>query len=162
MASEPFDGKQHNIQKKYVICSLCSNKNNKTVVITDPILDEMICQNCGQVILEKELQISPESVHTGEGEVNSTTDEMSSLRRYSMGVATRIGSVNKDAHGHTLDSAIFSRMGRLRMWDTRVHADTSNHQSLQRAFSKLLNLKDKLMLSNDVVDRIVYIYKKAH
>jgi transcription initiation factor TFIIB len=48
------------------------------------------------------------------------------------------------------------------MWNARVYSDTSNHKNLQPAFNNLLNLKDKLKLSNDVVDRIAYIYKKAH
>lgn len=140
MELEPFD-------EERIICSLCSSNNNKALIVTDPILDERICQNCGKVISDKP---------------NARDKKSHSLARYDMGVATRIGSVNKDAHGHPLDSATSSRMGRLRMWDTRVYSDTSNHKNLQPAFNKLLNLKDKLMLSNEVVERISRIYKKAH
>ena len=76
MDIEPFD------EKNYMLCSLCSSNNHKTVVITDPILDEMICQNCGQVISDKELQTSLGPVRIKQGsEHNNIRDELSTLWR---------------------------------------------------------------------------------
>ena len=78
-----------------------------------------------------------------------------------MGLATRIGSMDKDARGHPLDSAVRSRMERLRRWDARVYADSPDYKNLQPAFSKLQILKDKLGLSDAIVEKTAYIYRKA-
>jgi transcription elongation factor Elf1 len=98
-------------QQTEIICSLCNNNNNKTLIVSDPISGEMICQNCGQVISGRELQTSPEwlVVDTNERVRNRIrAGRPRSLARHDMGLATRIGSMDKDARGHPLDSAVCS------------------------------------------------------
>lgn len=166
MVIEPIAEKQTNSlrQQTQSFCSLCSNDNRKTPIVTDPISGEMICQNCGQVVSGKELQTSPEwrVVDIDEGERNRLRVGMPrSLARHDMGLATRIGSMDKDAQGHPLDSAMCSRMERLRTWDSRLYADSPDYKNLQPAFSRLLLLKDKLGLSDAIVEKTAYIYRKA-
>ena len=104
MVIEPIAEKQTNSlkhkQQTEIFCSLCSNDNSKTPIVTDPISGEMICQNCGQVVSGKELQTTPEwrVVDTDERERNRIRAGMPrSLARHDMGLATRIGSMDKDA-----------------------------------------------------------------
>ena len=54
-----------------------------------------------------------------------------------------------------------SRFWRLRTWDARVFTDSPDYRNLQQAFKKLLILRDKLGLSDSVVERAAYIYRKA-
>lgn len=161
---EPIAEKQTDRMKQHteITCSLCKNNNSKTLIVSDPISGEMICQNCGQVVSGRELQTSPEwlVVDTNERVRNRIrAGRPRSLARHDMGLATRIGSMDKDARGHPLDSAVCSRMERLRRWDARVYADSPDYKNLQPAFSKLQILKDKLGLS--VVEKTAYIYRKA-
>ena len=52
-------------------------------------------------------------------------------------------------------------MERLRTWDSRLYADSPDYKNLQPAFSRLLILKDKLGLSDAIVEKTAYIYRKA-
>src|SRR5919199_6131148 len=52
------------------------------------------------------------------------------------------------------------RMQRLRMWDLRVHSDNPADRNLIKAFNELNMLKDKLALSNAVVEKAAHIYRK--
>jgi hypothetical protein len=85
-----------------------------------------------------------------------------SLARHDMGLPTVIGRNNKDAAGQTLDAPMRSRMGRLRTWDFRAQDSGSGDRNLRQAFSELYRLKGKLGLSDAIVEKKAYIYRKAH
>ena len=53
------------------------------------------------------------------------------------------------------------RMDRLRIWNLRTQYRSSTDRSLSRAFTGLDRLKDKLGLSDAVVEKATYIYRKA-
>src|ERR671931_1564010 len=101
-----------------LICLIC----NKAKAISDPESGEVICSNCGMVISDK-LQESnrPEwrSFNTEQVNNRSRTGAPTSLARHDMGLATIIGTTDKDAGGHKIDASMHSTMGRLRMWDFR-------------------------------------------
>jgi transcription initiation factor TFIIB len=84
-----------------------------------------------------------------------------SLARHDKGLATIIGRANKDASGQVLDAAMRSTMGRLRTWDFRTQAHTSTDRNLRQAFEHLDKLKDKLGLSDAIIEKTAYIYRKA-
>ena len=48
---------------------------------------------------------------------------------------------------------------RLRTWDSRIQLDSSGN--LQKAFSYLNMLKDKLGLSDSIVEKTAYLYRKV-
>jgi transcription initiation factor TFIIB len=52
-------------------------------------------------------------------------------------------------------------MQRLRAWDFRIHLSRSSDRNLQTAFKLLNTLKDKLGLSDAIVEKVAYIYRKA-
>ena len=83
------------------------------------------------------------------------------LAKADMGLATLIGKDDRDASGHLLDGAMRNRMQRLRRWDLRTRNHTASDKNLLQAFSKLDVLKDKLALSDAVVEKIAYIYRKV-
>jgi transcription initiation factor TFIIB len=85
----------------------------------------------------------------------------SSLAFHDMGLSTIIGKVNKDSAGHNLDASMNYRMQRLRTWDARTSVQAAGHRSLMQAFSELERLKDKLGLSDAIVQKTAYIYRKA-
>ena len=77
-----------------------------------------------------------------------------------MGLSTVIGKDDRDASGRPLDAEMRVRMQRLRMWDLRIHNHSPADRSLMKAFNELSMLKDKLALSNAVVEKAAYIYRK--
>jgi transcription initiation factor TFIIB len=143
-----------------IICSLCSSQDQ---MVTDPDSGEIICSNCGQVTSEKALETQAEWRAFTTDEVNnrSRTGMPTSLARHDKGLATIIGRANKDASGQVLDAAMRTTMERLRTWDFRTQAYTPTDRNLRQAFEHLDKLKDKLGLSDAIIEKTAYIYRKA-
>jgi transcription initiation factor TFIIB len=78
-----------------------------------------------------------------------------------MGLSTIIGRTDRDASGQKIDAVMRSTMERLRTWDTRTQTHTPADRSLKQAFFQLDILKDKLGLSDTVVEKTAYIYRKT-
>jgi transcription initiation factor TFIIB len=149
-------------------CSVCIKEGVKSaIVISDPESGEIICSNCGIVISQKfEDNVRPEwrsfDGEGGEGNNNrSRTGMPTSLARHDKGLTTIIGRTDRDANGNKIGASIRSKMERLKVWDFRSHAHDSTNRNLIQAFNELDKLKDKLRLSNAVIERTAYIYRKA-
>jgi transcription initiation factor TFIIB len=78
-----------------------------------------------------------------------------------MGLATKIGNESTDASGNVIDAATRTRMGRLRMWNSRSQSHSPTERNLQQAFSMLSRIKDRLGLPNHVTEKAAYTYRKA-
>ena len=149
------------------ICSICKSKQ----IITDSESSELICSKCGQVISDKVEQEGPEwrnfdllasSMSQSNGSNSRSRVGMStSLARHDMGLSTIIGRTDRDASGQKIDAAMRSTMDRLRVWDYRTQIHSATDRNLRNAFYKLDILKDKLGLSDSVVEKAAYIYRKA-
>ena len=145
-----------------VTCSSCNNNTGQ--IITDSESGEIICRNCGMVMLDNVQESRPEWRSFTTDEVNnsrSRTGMPTSLARHDKGLATIIGRANKDASGQVLNAAMRTTMERLRTWDFRTQAHTSTDRNLRQAFSELGRLKDKLGLPDSVIEKTAYIYRKV-
>src|SRR5919199_3732337 len=143
-----------------VVCSIC-NRNDK--VITDTESGEVICSNCGTVISDKVEDASHLERHifNGGGQIEETrarTGAPTSLARHDMGLATMVGKQNRDASGTKIDP---STMQRLRTCNSRVQLSEASDKSRREAFLLLDTLKDKLGLSDTVIENTAYLYRKA-
>ena len=132
------------------LCSICKRSDK---IVTDPESGEIICGNCGVVIMDKAEDISHlERPAFSRGwqihDTRARTGAPISLARHDMGLATTIGRDDRDASGQKIDPSISSTMQRLRMWDFRVQSNTSSDRNLRTAFNLLDTLKDKLGLSD--------------
>jgi transcription initiation factor TFIIB len=144
-----------------IICSTC---NNDQTSVTDLESGEIICRNCGMVMLDNVQETRPEWRSFTTDDANNTrsrTGMPTSLARHDKGLATIIGRANKDASGQVLDAAMRTTMERLRTWDFRTQAHTSTDRNLRQAFSELNRLKDKLGLPDSVIEKTAYIYRKV-
>jgi transcription initiation factor TFIIB len=153
---------EQQIDSIIIACSMC--KRNDTV-ITDPHSGEVICSNCGIVISDKVQVINrPERcAFSPEEKYNrNRTGNPISLARHDMGLATIIGKADRDASGHRLNHIMRTRMQRLRIWNVRTQAHTSSaNRNFMLSLNELAILKDKLGLSDAIVEKTAYIYRKA-
>ena len=147
------------ISSPLVKCPGCSNEK----IITDSESGEIICAKCGRVISDKLQEIGPEwrTFSTDETEAMTRTGIPQTLARHDMGLSTIIGRTDRDASGNKLDAAMRTRMNRLATWDMRSQLHTPKDRSLRQAFFQLDVLKDKLGLSDSIVEKTAYIYIKA-
>ena len=149
------------------VCSIC--KSNQ--IITDSDSGELICSKCGQVISDKVEQEGPEwrnfdllasSMGQSNGSNSRSRVGMStSLARHDMGLSTIIGRTDRDASGQKIDAAMRTTMDRLRFWDYRTQIRSATDRNLRNAFFKLDILNDRLGLSDSVVEKAAYIYRKT-
>jgi transcription initiation factor TFIIB len=92
---------------------------------------------------------------------NARTGAPSSLARHDMGLSTVIGRENIDASGQKIDTAMRSNIERLRTWDLRTRMRTSGDRNFLRAFGQLERLKEKLGLSDTIIEKAAYMYRKV-
>ena len=135
----------------------------KGPMVTDSTTGEMFCGGCGFVLTERVEESGPEwrSFSKEEHEDRSRTGTPTSLAMHDMGLATIIGPADKDASGKPLSASMKSTIERLRTWDSRSQVHEPVDRNFRQAFSELDRLKDKLALSNAVIEKTAYIYRKA-
>lgn len=132
-------------------------------LITDPESGEIACSKCGLVSIDRVEESRPEWRNFGsDGNDRSRVGSPSSLAYHDMGLATVIGKANTDFNGRKLDAAMNASIHRLRTWDFRTKAHSPNHRNLIRAFKELGRLKQQLGLSDAIMEKTAYVYRKAH
>jgi len=132
-------------------------------LVTDNDSGEMVCSKCGFVLSEKLQESGPEwrSFTQDEHGDRARAGAPTSLTMHDMGLATIINPINKDASGKPLTTSMKTTIERLRTWDSRSQVHEPIDRNFRQAFSELNRLKDKLTISNSVLEKAAYIYRKA-
>jgi len=134
----------------------------KTALITDAETGEIFCGGCGFVLSEKLQESGPEWRSFSDGNINRRrTGDGTSLAIHDQGLSTVINPTNRDATGKPLSSSMKNTLKRLRVWDSRSQVHDPVDRNFRQAFSDLDRLKDKLALSDAVIEKAAYIYRKA-
>jgi len=139
-------------------CPSCGDKK----MVTDQNNGELFCSKCGLVVTDKIADTGAEwrSFSNDEGN-KARTGAGTSLTMHDMGLSTVIGAANKDATGKPLSASVKSSIERLRTWDSRSQAHSSADRNLRQALNEMDKLKDKLALTDAVIEKAAYIYRKA-
>jgi len=131
-------------------------------MVTDQNTGELFCGKCGFVVTDKIADTGAEWRSFANEESNRTrVGAGTSLAMHDMGLSTVIGAANKDATGKPLSASVKSSIERLRTWDSRSQAHSSADRNLRQALNEMDKLKDKLALTNAVIEKAAYIYRKA-
>ena len=138
-------------------CPRCG-KNN---LVTDAESSELFCAKCGFVIDERVSNFGPERTFSDSSTNKSRTGDRTSLTRHDQGLSTIINPINKDSSGNPLSASMKTSIKRLRIWDNRSRTNRSVDKNLQQALGELLKMKEKLSLSDAIVEKAAYIYRKA-
>jgi len=139
-------------------CPSCGTKK----MVTDQNTGELFCGKCGFVVTDKIEDTGAEWRSFANDEGNKArTGAGTSLTMHDMGLSTVIGAANKDATGKPLSAGVRSSIERLRTWDSRSQANSSADRNLRQALNEMDKLKDKLALTNAVIEKAAYIYRKA-
>jgi len=154
MLREPIVQKLISNEREILSCS-------ESIKITDFETGEVICQNCGKVLQDKISNDRRDSNAFSKNEYASHFGSKSSLRFHDMGLATIIGKFNHDSTGKPVEYKMRPVMKRMRFWDARIHTKNSSERNLRTALSEMEKLKEKLCLSDAIIERSAYIYRKA-
>ena len=131
-------------------------------IVTDSIRGEIFCSRCGAVLVDKVEDLGPEERSYSMEEYNNKTRTglASTLSLHDKGLATVIGRQNRDALGNYLSSDMRMIFHRLRTWDGRSKAH-NKEKNMKSAFGILGMMQSKLEISDTVIERAAYIYRKA-
>ena len=133
----------------------------KNTIITDMETGELICGRCGYVVSERLENPGPEWRSFPDDRINrERTGIGTSLAIHDQGLSTVISPTNRDATGQPLSNSMKKTLKRLRIWDSRSQNDPID-RNFRQAFNELYRLKDKLSLSDSVIEKAAYIYRKA-
>ena len=149
------------LKNNIIVESKCPSCKNKKIV-TDQNTGELFCGTCGLVFTDKIIDTRVEWRSFANDQIDKTrVGSGTSLTIHDRGLSTIIGTVNKDATGKPLTSTMKNTINRLRTWDSRSQAHTSEERNLRQALNEMGKLKDKLALSDAVIEKAAYIYRKA-
>ncbi len=132
------------------VCNSCKS----TSVIFDEPKGETVCTDCGIVISEKHMTLEKGI------ESKDTTGMPSSLVYPDKGLTTVITNQNTDANGTSLSQDQISSVNKIRYYNKL--SDSKNHiRNLKNAFAVMAAIKDKLNLTDPVIERAAYYYRKT-
>ena len=121
---------------------------------------ESICYECGEVIEQKMNDERPELVHEDSID-NRRTGPATTLVIHDKGLSTIISKTNYDAAGKIFSHAMQPTIRRMRLWDSRSKTRTSSDQNLRIALNEIGKLKEKMGLSESIIERASILYRKA-
>lgn len=139
----------------------CCPKCNKKEVMSDAEAGEMVCGYCGLIISDRIEESGPERRSFFDKPNRMRTGSSTSLAIHDMGLATIIGPLNKDVSGKPLSPDMTNTIRRIRKWDNQSRYGVRNERNLQQAFTYLDIMKDKLAISNAVIEKAAYLYRKV-
>jgi len=120
---------------------------------------EQICRKCGQVLVQNMVDSSYDGFN--EDFKNSRTGPKISITMHDGGLSTIIGRTNFDFSGKAVSYGMKGKLNRMRMWDSRSKSSTTAHRNLIVALTEINKLKEKMSLSDAIIERAAYFYRKA-
>lgn len=149
----------YKLESEQDTCALCNSKS----IVFDSETSEAICSSCGMVVRDNIESTGPEwrSYSGDDVESKSRTGMPSSLAFHDMGLSTFISYSNVDANGVAISADQRSKVQRMRRWNKISSNNRSYHRNLKNAFAILSTIKDKLSLSDTLIEKAAYNYRKA-
>jgi len=154
MARVPIVQKLDLEKEKNIPCVNC-------IVISDSETGEAFCQNCGMVLPEMILPDKKDDDMFSDNTFALHSGNRSSLRLHDMGLATFVGKFNHDSTGRPLNYKMKQTMKRMRLWDSRSKTKNTSTRNLRIALIEMEKLKEKLSLTDSIMERSAYVYRKA-
>jgi transcription initiation factor TFIIB len=130
-------------------CNYC----NGNKIIFDDHTGERICSNCGVVLGHEILPVGPLT------EAALNTNQFS-LASHDRNLSTIIPFSRVDANGMAIKGEQYTNIQKLRHWNKVSDTNRSYHRNLRKAFAILIRIKDRLSLSDPIVEKSAYYYRK--
>ncbi|MFC7204072.1 transcription initiation factor IIB family protein [Haloferax namakaokahaiae] len=140
-------------------CPECGSSN----LISDSEHGETVCDECGLVVQEDEIDHGPEwrAFNSAEKDQKSRVGAPTTNMMHDKGLSTNIGWQNKDAYGRSLSSRQREKMQRLRTWNERFRTRDSKERNLKQALGEIDRMASALGLPDNVRETASVIYRRA-
>ena len=131
-------------------------------LVTDPETGEVVCQECGAVVVERGVDTGPEWRRPeGAGEDSKLRRAGPPVSRiyYDSGLTTTFSWLSEDFEGKELTKEAREKTRKLQRFHESIK--TSEERNIQQAASVLAIYADKLNLPQSVAEQAMLIYRKA-
>ncbi|SDD81956.1 transcription initiation factor IIB family protein [Natrinema hispanicum] len=125
--------------------------------------NEIICEECGLVIEEQNIDHGPEwrAFNHAERQNKSRVGAPTTQTMHDKGLTTQIDWKNKDAHGRSISSKKRNQLHRLRKWQERIRTKDAGERNLQFALSEIDRMASALGVPRSVREVSSVIYRQA-
>ena len=132
-------------------------------LVSDTEHGETVCDDCGLVVEENEIDHGPEwrAFNSSEKNQKSRVGAPTTNMMHDKGLSTNIGWQNKDAYGRSLSSRQREKMQRLRTWNERFRTRDSKERNLKQALGEIDRMSSALGLPDSVRETASVIYRRA-
>ncbi len=132
-------------------------------LISDEEHGEVVCEDCGLVVEEDEIDPGPEwrAFDSREKDQKSRVGAPTTTMMHDKGLSTNIGWQDKDAYGRALSSKQRQKMQRLRTWNERFRTRNSKERNLKQALGEIDRMASALGLPETVRETASVIYRRA-
>ncbi|MHA1650635.1 MAG: transcription initiation factor IIB [Candidatus Helarchaeota archaeon] len=156
----PSKIKEKKFEYETYICPECGNN---FYFIQDYSRGEIICGECGIVVLDHVIDHGPEwrAYDSTEKENRTRTGGPISFRIYDKGLSTIIDRYNQDFLGRKIASNKRAQLYRLRYWQFNSHLHRNIARNLNTAMNELDRLASQIELSANIKEMAAFIYRKA-
>ncbi|MFD1587422.1 transcription initiation factor IIB family protein [Halorientalis brevis] len=157
-ASESQDEEPIEQEDETLVCPECGGS-----LATDSERGETVCEECGLVVSEDEIDPGPEwrAFNANEKDEKSRVGAPTTNMMHDKGLSTNIGWQDKDAYGNSLSSRQREKMQRLRTWNERFRTRDSKERNLKQALGEIDRMASALGLPESVRETASVIYRRA-
>ena len=132
-------------------------------IVESPDQGETVCEECGLVIDEQNIDRGPEwrAFNHQERQSKSRVGAPTTQTMHDKGLTTTIDWKDKDAYGRLISSDKRSQMHRLRKWQERIRTKDAGERNLQFALSEIDRMASALGVPRQVREIASVTYRKA-
>jgi len=144
---------------KIQCCPECSS----TRLMRDYECAEVVCMNCGIVVVGKIADRGPEW-RAFDNEQRAKRTRVGAPLTYTIhdkGLSTMIDWHDRDIYGRSLSSGQKAQMYRLRKWQRRIRVSDATERNLAFALSEITKIANNLNLPKNILETASVIYRKA-
>lgn len=141
------------------ICKACGSKQT----IVDYKHGEIICGNCGLVLVDTLFDFGPEWRAFDEEQMNKRARTGGPLRfaKQNIGLTTEIDRYDRDIKGSAIPSERKAQLYRLRKWQRRSRMGTSVDRNLSIALPELDRMCAHLNVPDNIKEECARLYRKC-
>ncbi|WP_135304798.1 transcription initiation factor IIB [Haloarcula amylovorans] len=152
------DEEEQTTESTSTACPECSG-----TLVMDDEHGETVCEDCGLVVEEDEIDRGPEwrAFNANEKDEKSRVGAPTTNMMHDKGLSTNISWQNKDAYGNSLSGKQRQKMQRLRKWNERFRTRDSKERNLKQALGEIDRMASGLGLPKNVRETASVIYRRA-
>ncbi|ELY85524.1 transcription initiation factor IIB [Natrialba taiwanensis] len=157
-AERERDEQEREQEYEHEQCPECSGR-----LVSDAEHAETVCEDCGLVVQEGEIDRGPEwrAFDAAEKDEKSRVGAPTTNMMHDQGLSTNIGWQDKDAYGRSLSNRQRQKMQRLRTWNERFRTRDSKERNLKQALGEIDRMASALGLPENVRETASVIYRRA-